>query len=213
MMLRQASGRMGGTMEALGDHEHQLQLLIDSISDYAIFFLEPDGRVASWNTGAQRIKGYTARQILGVHFSVFYPIEDVSDGKPDRELQVALRDGRFEENGWRVRKDGTRFLANVIITPMYDDGQQLRGFSRVTRDLTKQLQMEDAAQKLALVEQQERIALDANDGAISGMFAIGMSLQSLTTSVDDKFVREHLDGAVADLDEVIRALRNHIFRS
>ncbi|HVD00449.1 MAG TPA: PAS domain S-box protein [Candidatus Dormibacteraeota bacterium] len=87
-------------------------MLLDSIADYAILLLDADGRVASWSSGAERIKGYTEKEIIGVHFSVFYPVEEAADGKLDRELQVWLRDGRSEEDGWRVRKDGSRFWAN-----------------------------------------------------------------------------------------------------
>ena len=118
-------------------HEDLLSLLVAAVEDYAIFTLDPDGRVASWNTGAQRLKGYQAEQIIGRHFSVFYTPEDVAAGKPARELEVASADGRLEDEGWRVRRDGTHFWANVVITALRDADGRLRGFGKITRDLTE----------------------------------------------------------------------------
>jgi PAS domain S-box-containing protein len=125
---------------ALHRSEEQLRLLVESAQDYAIFLLEPDGRVATWNLGAQRIKGYLASEIIGKHFSIFYPEEDLRAGKPQMELQVATAVGRFEdEGGWRLRKDGTRFWANVVITALRDSSGELRGFSKITRDITERM--------------------------------------------------------------------------
>lgn len=118
-------------------------LLVASVADYAIFILDPEGRVTSWNVGAERIKGYLADEIIGQHFSCFYPREDVEQDKPARELQAALAQGRFEDEGWRLRKDGSAFWANVIITPMRDESGTLRGFAKVTRDLTARRQLEE----------------------------------------------------------------------
>jgi len=119
----------------LGD---QFALLVSGVVDYAIFMLDPTGVIVTWNEGAQRIKGYSAQDIIGRHFSVFYPAEEVRNRKPDWELEVARREGRYEEEGWRIRKDGTRFWANVIITALRDESGRLRGFGKVTRDLTEQ---------------------------------------------------------------------------
>lgn len=118
-------------------------LLVASVTDYAIFILDTEGRVNSWNVGAERIKGYIADEIVGQHFSRFYLPEDVLLGKPARELEAALAHGRFEDEGWRLRKDGTAFWANVIITPMRDETGALRGFAKVTRDLTARRQLEE----------------------------------------------------------------------
>ncbi|HEX6549018.1 MAG TPA: PAS domain-containing sensor histidine kinase [Candidatus Dormibacteraeota bacterium] len=120
-----------------------LRLLVDNVRDYAIFLLDPQGNVASWNEGAARIKGYRAAEIIGRHFSTFYPEEDVRAGKPDWELVAATREGRFEDEGWRVRKDGTMFWANVVITALFDDTGTLRGFAKVTRDMTDRKEEED----------------------------------------------------------------------
>ena len=113
------------------------QLMVEAVRDYAIFMLDPQGHVASWNQGAERIKGYTADEIIGQHFSVFYPRSAVEIGHPQYELKVAAEAGRFEEEGIRVRKDGSQFWANVVITAVRDENGALIGFAKVTRDLTE----------------------------------------------------------------------------
>jgi PAS domain S-box-containing protein len=124
------------------------QLLVESVRDYAIFMLDPSGYIASWNRGAERIKGYTANEIIGRHFSAFYPEVDIIAGKPAYELEVAEREGRFEDEGIRIRKDGTTFWANVVITAVRDDDGSLVGFAKVTRDLTERR----AAQERAIAD-------------------------------------------------------------
>ena len=133
--------------EALREKEELFRLMVSGVKDYAIFMLDADGRVASWNQGAQRIKGYKPDEILGRHFSCFYPEEDIRNGKPDRELQTAIGEGRYEEEGWRIRKDGSRFWANVVITALTDNTGKLRGFSKVTRDITEHKRAEEAIEK------------------------------------------------------------------
>jgi PAS domain S-box-containing protein len=128
--------------------EEQLRLLVESAQDYAIFLLDPDGRVATWNLGAQRIKGYRASEIIGKHFSIFYPEEDLRAGKPQEELRIATEVGRFEdEGGWRLRKDGSRFWANVVITALRDSSGNLKGFSKITRDITERMLALEALRK------------------------------------------------------------------
>jgi PAS domain S-box-containing protein len=127
--------------------ERKYRLLIDSIVDYAICMLDPDGMVSSWNSGAQRSKGYVAGEIIGKHFSSFYLEEDRLAGKPEEGLMRARTEGRFETEGWRVRKDGTRFWANVVIDPVWDDDGSLAGYAKVTRDLTAQQQDKDLLRK------------------------------------------------------------------
>ena len=121
----------------LGASEERFRQLVDSVTDYAIFMLTTSGMVASWNTGAQRIKGYRAEEILGKHFSIFYPKEDIDSGKPPRELEIAAREGRYVEEGWRVRKNGNRFWAHVTIAALRDAEGRLIGYSKVTRDVTE----------------------------------------------------------------------------
>src|SRR5262249_25010883 len=124
---------------------------------YAIFMLDPSGRVASWNTGAERIKQYTANEIIGRHFSLFYPEEDVRAVKPKRLLEIASREGRYEEEGWRLRKDGTRFWASVILTATRDHSGRLRGFAKVTRDLTERKRADDERARLIRTEEAVRL--------------------------------------------------------
>jgi PAS domain S-box-containing protein len=128
---------------ALHESEERFRLLVDSVKDYAILTLDRAGRVTSWNEGAERIKGYATEEILGQHFSVFYPAEDVAAGRPRQELERVEREGRLEDEGWRVRKDGSLFWANVIITAMRDPQGTLIGFSKVTRDLTDRRRAEE----------------------------------------------------------------------
>ena len=130
--------------------EERFRLLVETVRDYAIFLLDPQGRVASWNAGAKRFKGYEAEEILGKHFSIFYPRQDVEAGICDRWLEIAAREGRFEDEGWRVRKDGSRFWAHVIITALHDPRSgALVGFAKVTRDLTNQRRAEEERLRLA----------------------------------------------------------------
>jgi PAS domain S-box-containing protein len=131
--------------EALRASEERFRLLVQGVRDYAIFLLDPEGRVASWNEGAQRIKGYRAEEIIGRHFSAFYPAEDVAAGKTARELEIATREGKYEEEGWRVRKDGTLFWANVLITALRGTDGALVGFTKVTRDLTERRAAQERA--------------------------------------------------------------------
>jgi PAS domain S-box-containing protein len=123
--------------------EDSFRLLVESLKDYAIVMLDPGGNVASWNAGAERFKGYRAEEIIGQHFSCFYPTEAVQRGLPEQELNAAAKDGRFEDEGWRVRKDGKKFWANVIISALREKDGTLRGFSKVTRDLTERKQAEE----------------------------------------------------------------------
>jgi len=147
--------------EALRRSEERFRLIVQSVRDYAIFMLDPTGHIATWNIGAERIKGYDAIEIIGKHFSIFYPPEDQAWDKPGWELQEATRDGRFEDDGWRVRKDGSRFWANVVITALRDDDGTLVGFAKVTRDLTERRAAEqrsvDDARRVAAAEAANRV--------------------------------------------------------
>jgi PAS domain S-box-containing protein len=194
---------------ALRESEERFRLLVQSVQDYGIFMLDQEGRISSWNTGAERIKGYAAGEIIGQHFSVFYPPEDVAAGKPDRELEIAVEEGRLEDEGWRVRQDGTRFWANVVITALFDGQGRLQGFGKVTRDMTERRNAEQALRERRrlvghLVDAQEverrRIAWDVHDESIQSMVAVGMRLQLLASRLPEPHA-----SAVGGLDESVRA--------
>jgi PAS domain S-box-containing protein len=137
--------------------DERFRLMVDSVKDYAIFMLDPGGHVVTWNEGAERIKGYRADEIIGEHFSRFYPEPEASSGKCDGELETAAAQGRFEEEGWRLRKDGTRFWANVVITALRDPAGRLVGFAKVTRDLTERRRLEEERLHLAQAEESIRL--------------------------------------------------------
>ena len=124
------------------------RLLVEGIRDYAVFVLDPDGHVLTWNPGAQALKGYAPEEILGKHFSTFYPAEAVQNGWPERELALALKEGRFADEGWRVRKDGTSFWASVVISPLFAADGTVSGFAKVTQDLTSRKEAEERVQDL-----------------------------------------------------------------
>jgi formate hydrogenlyase transcriptional activator len=130
--------------EELRQSEERFHLMVDGARDYAIFMLDTEGRVATWNPGAERIKGYRADEIVGRHFSVFYSQEDIDRKKPQHELDIVREEGRYEDEGWRIRKDGSRFWASVIITGLRNEKKELIGFAKVTRDLTNRKRAEDA---------------------------------------------------------------------
>jgi PAS domain S-box-containing protein len=146
------------------------QLMVESVRDYAIFMLDPNGHIASWNRGAQRIKGYSADEIIGSHFSIFYSAKDVASGKPEWELEIAARDGRFEDEGFRIRKDGTTFWASVVFTAVWDDDGTLLGFAKVTRDLTERR----AAEQRALADAR-RVATAESANVAKSEFLTAMS--------------------------------------
>jgi PAS domain S-box-containing protein len=332
--------------------QETFRLVVEGVHDYAIFMLDPDGRIRSWSPGAARLKGYAAGEIIGRHFSVFYAPEDQAAGKPARELQVAGDTGRYEEEGWRVRRDGSRFWANVVITAIRDQAGGLLGFAKIARDVTERKRQDDRLravieiaraalegrpepellglivqraralvdgrtsvtallddgeetltiaaaagpgadavgsrvplagsptarvlatrqpllvddtlvvllasggraigslsvsgapggrrltdgdrellglfaaqaavtigytrvredlQRIALMEDRERIGRELHDGAIQALFAEGMALQGMATMTADPALRARLEKTVARLDEVIRDLRNYIF--
>jgi PAS domain S-box-containing protein len=165
-------------------NESRFQLFIDAVTDYAIFMLDPSGIVSSWNSGAKRIKGYTSDEVIGRHFSLFYIPEDLERDVPGQALKIAAEHGRFEAEGWRIRKDGSRFWANVVIDAVRDAGGALLGFAKITRDLTERVealrQIEEARQQLAQSQKLEAI------GHLTGGVAHDFNnlLQIITANLD-----------------------------
>ena len=142
--------------------EDRFRALVTAVRDYAIYMLEPDGSVASWNVGAERIKGYAAAEVIGQNFRIFYPESERAAGHPEENLAAALRDGAFAEEGWRVRKDGSRFWASVVITAVYDEAGRHLGFAKVTRDQTEQRLHQDQRQR-AVEQQTDLLAVTAHE--------------------------------------------------
>jgi PAS domain S-box-containing protein len=215
--IRDASGRLIGfakitrdlserraAEEALRRSEEQFRILVQGVTDYAIFMLSPEGLVTSWNAGAQRIKGYLPEEIIGQHFSRFYVDEDQQKGVPRQALEVSAREGRFEKEGWRVRKDGSRFWANVVIDPVHADDGSILGFAKVTRDVTERRQSERALEQAreALFQSQKIEAIGQLTGGVAHDFnnllmAILGSLELMRKRLpDDPKIIRLLDNAV-----------------
>jgi PAS domain S-box-containing protein len=198
--------------EALRQSEERFRLLVDGIQDYAIIMLDAVGHVVSWNAGAEAIKGYKAEEILGRHFSIFYPPDVVARGWPDHELRVARKVGRFEDEGWRVRKDGSTFWANVVLTAIYDRDNRLCGFAKITRDLTDRRRAQDLEQAerqinefLAMLAHELRNPLAPIRNAVTLMQMGGLSpsmLEWYSTVIDRQVT--HLSRMVDDLLDVSR---------
>ena len=176
---------------ALAESEQRFRMLVQGVRDYALYMLDPDGRVSNWNSGAQKIKGYSAEEIVGKHFSNFYTPEDRAAGEPARALQTALTEGKYEREAWRIRKDGTRFWAHILIDPIRDDDGHLVGFAKVTRDITErrraQEELEEA--RLALFQSQKMQALGELTGGIAHDFN---NLMTVIRGSADLLRRDHL---------------------
>lgn len=183
--------------ERLRTREEMFRLLISSVTDYAIFMLDPGGSVMSWNEGAERIKGYKAEEVFGEHFSIFFPKEEIEAGRPAKILEAAREKGRVENEGWRLRKDGTRFWAHVVMTAIYDSEGNLRGFTRITRDITEKKKAEEwrqglleqrearlrADQEKRLAEASSRAAQEANRAKDEFLMMLSHELRTPLTSI------------------------------
>ena len=182
---------------ALRESEQRYTVLVDGVTDYAIYMLDPNGIVTNWNRGAQRIKGYRTEEIVGRHFSCFYTEEDRAANVPQQSLEIAARDGRYEAEAWRVRKDGSRFLANVVIDALRDDSGQLIGFAKITRDVTERVQaareLEEA--RISLVQSRAEEALRRAQAELAHVARV-TTLGELTASIAHE-VNQPLAGLVA----------------
>jgi PAS domain S-box-containing protein len=184
-----------------------MALLVDAVDEYAIFMLDPDGMVATWNTGAQRIKGYSHDEILGRHFSVFYTLDDIRAGRPDRQLEQAVARGHVHDEGWRVRRDGSRFWADVTITAIFDLNGWLEGFAKVTRDDTDRKKLHEHARELELANDRERIALAMHETIVHRILEASMTMEGILGLIDNPIVAERIAAAVASLDATLQELR------
>jgi PAS domain S-box-containing protein len=190
--------------------DDRLGLLVDAVGEYAIFMIGPDGTVATWNPGARRIKGYAAEEIVGKHFSVFYTEEEVRAGKPERELAQARAAGHSRDEGWRVRKDGSRFWANVLITAVYDADGHLEGFAKITRDDTDRLLVEEQARQLEIFAERERIANGLLDTVVRQIFEAVLAMESALQFAGDPLVKQRINEAVDGLDRALKSTRDAV---
>jgi PAS domain S-box-containing protein len=158
--------------EALHESEQRFRLLVQGVIDYAIYMLSPEGLITNWNLGAERIKGYTLEEVLGTHYRRFFTPEDKAEGVPERALAVAAREGRYESEGWRVRKDGTRFWAHAVVDALYDDEGKLIGFAKVTRDNTEQRKAQESLEqaRAALFQAQKMESIGQLTGGVAHDF-------------------------------------------
>lgn len=191
------------TSELLGDVEAS-RLLVDTISEYAIFFLDPAGTVRTWNLGGERIMGYAAGEIIGQHFSRFYAPKAVEQGKPGRELEMARAGGQYQGEDWRVRKDGRLFWAGIAVRPLYGEQNDLLGFANVTCDLTDLKQAQD---QLALLRERERIAQEVRLNTVRLLRGVELELQGIAGWAKDPAVIEWLQNFIERLDRGMSDLR------
>src|SRR3954453_6260113 len=187
----------------LFESERNFRLLVEGVADYALYMLDPTGIITSWNSGGQRIKGYSPGEIVGQHFSRFYTEPDRTNGKPLRALRIAEEQGRYEEEGWRVRKDGTFFWASVIIDPIRENGR-LVGFAKITRDITERREAELKLERMQkqLAESQKLDALGQLTGGVAHDFnnllmVVGGSAQVLKKYADDEKSRRAVEAIEA----------------
>jgi len=206
----------------------EFRLLVDSLVDYAVFLLDEKGRIVSWNPGAQRIKGYDEAEVIGRNFSMFYTLTDRATGVPGQLLARAEREGRVRHEGWRVRKDGSRFWAEVLITALRTPSNELRGFAKVTRDVTERRQSEESLREqralltkaagdlLALtrrlVEAEEaerrRIARELHDGVGQNLSVLSMSLETALDKIQVPEVRARLGDSLALIASTVQAIES-----
>jgi PAS domain S-box-containing protein len=209
--------RFSAQQSELDASERRYQSLIEGVKDYAIIMLTPDGQVATWNAGAERIKGYRAEEIVGQHFSCFYPDEEIRTDKPKEQLNCAIQNGRVEDEGWRVRKDGSRFWADVVITSLWDKTGHLRGFTKIVRDVTERRQAEENLRDLsgrllhAQDEERRRIARELHDSAGQLVAGLAMNMEPLEREANKigsdavSLVKQSAD-LVKDLSREVRTI-------
>jgi len=185
----------------------RFELMVGVVDDYAIFMLDADGTVATWNRGAQRIKGYTAEEIIGRSFTVFYTPDDLASGKPARELQAAAASGQHHDEGWRVRKDSSIFWANVLITAIYDADGRLIGYANVTSDETDRKIAEGLIQRAHLMTERDRVACELQETVVRQIFRAGLRLSAIANLISDPQITSRVLSSIADLDVTLKEIR------
>jgi PAS domain S-box-containing protein len=193
-------------MDHLGSLEQTqfYELLVNSIQDYAIFLLDANGIIATWNIGAQKLKGYTPKEVIGKHFSIFYPEADRKAGKPEQKLKICNELGHVEDEGWRVRKDGTRFWANVVLTALRDDSGEVIGYAKVTRDLTERKRHEDAMRMANDQLEQQRQELELLNQAKDEFISLASHQLRTPASGVKQFLGLLIEGYAGDMSELQR---------
>jgi anti-anti-sigma factor len=190
------------------DPKDVFRLFVDGATEYAMFALSPTGVISTWNRGAERIKGYRPDEAIGQHFSIFYTEPDRAAGLPEQILAQALAEGRCVMEGWRIRKDGTRFWASVIVTALYDPTGRLQGFGKLTRDETERRENDAKALRF---EERERIAVSLADTVLRHLFAISLHAAGAMQLTPESEIRSQLKSLVDEADEATRLLREAIF--
>jgi PAS domain S-box-containing protein len=197
-------------------HEHRrtlselerYKMLVENVEDYAIFFMDTDGYIQTWNKGAQKNKGYAHDEIIGKHFSISYSDQDNADNKPQKELEIAKRIGRVEDEDWRIKKDGTRFWANVVITALYDDDNQLQGFAKVTRNLTERKENEDNLKTSNnLLREQQKELQRLNDSKDEFISLASHQLRTPATAIKQLLgllIEGYITGVPENVSEILK---------
>jgi PAS domain S-box-containing protein len=220
-VIHQLPDQVGANGGILWHLEEQFRPLVESVKDYAIYMLDTDGKIVSWNQGAERIKGYKAEEIIGRHFCCFYTPEDREEGKPEKTLSNAAEKGQLETEGWRVRKDGSRFWADVVVTTLYDSKGRVLAFLKITRDLTGRLQKQRALRASqetmrhlsnqllhAQDEERKRIGRELHDGVGQYLAILKMYLESLKSNqFSTETIKQKLSDCIQLANEAMRGIR------
>ena len=189
------------------------KILVENVQDYAIFFMDPGGYIQTWNKGAEKNKGYTHKDIIGKHFSIFYSDQDNADKKPERELEIAKKVGRVEDEDWRYRKDGSKFWANVVITALFDEQNNLQGFAKVTRNLTERKVNEDSLRSAnSLLQEQQKELQRLNESKDEFISLASHQLRTPATAIK-QLLGLMLEGFEGELPQNIRSLLEKTYES
>lgn len=209
-MARDEGGPTAAEQATARFADQRFSLMVDAVSEYAVFLLDPEGKVASWNAGAERIKGYAEHEIVGRHFEVFYTDEDRAAALPAEQLAAAGRHGQARSEGWRVRRDGSLFWADVVLTALRDDDGAVVGFVKITRDETDRRVVAEQSRQLDLLAVRDRIGEELRESILKRVFGAGLHLQGALRLTDDPALRQRLEEVIGELDGIIGDIRRAI---